>query len=224
MSLSSRLKRINTLSTLEATKEPPCSEAHVNTLEAEGLYDIAEDDLALPVLTALADLKEPSPPEGPDIEENYSHIVFIADYALTSSIAKTLDKFLNIRKFDEDSFKNRNLDYLKEVGVNYIWIDLHQKGARDWVRRNIGKNDGYKLISTYAVKQSAWVVDIEKYVDITVSKKNLSSVSYLTLGELISEVRDTAIKLHKPLGCCFDNCYLKIASFKTLTQKTNHPS
>jgi hypothetical protein len=164
--------------------------------------DIEGDDfdLELPVLPIEDDEKE---------DENYNWIIFVADYKLTSEVNKKLDKFLNIREFSEEAFKNRTMAYLKEQGVHYIWINLHDKGAREWLRKNVKFNDGYKMIVTYAVKQSKWVVDLAAYTDFCVSKKKIGDCSYLTLGELMDELRSSVIKIHKPLGGCFDKFIFK---------------
>jgi hypothetical protein len=210
MSLSSRLKQINSLSALDAMKEPAPA-GDLLKIQDPVVYD--DDELELPQIAKL-DLP---PVEDDGIEENYSHIVFITDYKLTNDVAKQLDKFLNIRNFEEQSFKNRNLSYLKQTNINYIWINLHDSGARDWVRKNINSPNGYKLIATYNIKSSAWVQDLEKYVDLTVSKKHISDVSYLTVGELFEEIRAKAVKIHPPLSGCLDKIFFK----NRLIQKKN---
>jgi hypothetical protein len=211
MSLSSKLKKqqsqSNILSPDTATRTiRVLEEVKAKMSDPVELHDSQEEEseLELPRLE-LPPLVEDSE----KVEENYSNIVFIADYKLTADVAKTLDKFLCIRNFDENSFKNRNLEYLKDTNVNYIWANLHEKGCRNWVRKNINHASVYKFVATYDVKHQAWVADLSEYVDITVSKKNLRDCSYLTLGELLDEVRSKAIKIHPPISGCLDKLFFK---------------
>lgn len=192
MSLSSKIRR-------QHSKLSPVQEqiGPSNELPEE---DEKELSLELPVVEGIVEEKS---------EETYDYIIFVADYKLTSDIASKLDKFLNIKEFSESSFKNRDFKYLKEQQIHYIWTDLHQDGARDWLRRNVKINDGYKMILTFAVKQSKWVNDLEPYADLIISKKKIGDASFLTLGELMSEIRDSVIKIHKPLGGCFDKFLFK---------------
>lgn len=210
MSLSSRLKQqqsqSNILSPDTATRTiSVLKEVQAKMADAPvELHDEEESELELPKL----DLP-PISHDAEKVEENYEHIVFIADYKLTADVAKVLDKFLCIRNFDENSFKNRNLEYLKDTNVNYIWANLHEKGCRDWVRKNINHASVFKFVATYDVKHQAWVQDLSEYVDITVSKKNLRDCSYLTLGELLDEVRSKLIKIHPPVSGCLDKLFFK---------------
>jgi hypothetical protein len=190
MSLSARLRQ-------QSSKLPVNDEVGPSN---EAPVDYEELSLELPVVSGISEEKS---------EETYDYIIFVADYKLTSDIASKLDKFLNIKEYSESSFKNRDFNYLKEQQIHYIWIDLHQDGARDWLRRNVKVNDGYKMILTFSVKQSKWVADLEPYADLIISKKKIGDASFLTLGELMSEIRDSVIKIHKPLGGCFDKFLFK---------------
>jgi hypothetical protein len=183
------------LSQLEAMKEPQSAEPLALQVEDEGEMELPKLDLP-----AFVENEE---------EENYDYICFISDYKLTSDVASKLDKFLNIRNFTDASFKNRSLQYLKETNIHYIWVNLHEVGAREWIRRNINSPSGYKLVATYNVKGSAWTQDLEEYVDITVSKKHISDISYLTLGEMLAEIRAKAIKIHAPMSGCLDKLFFK---------------
>ena len=205
MSLSSKLKKQTSVKNILS---PDTAARTIKTLQdvqakMSAVHEIEDEELELPKL----DL-EPLVVQD-ESKENYDHILFITDYKLTDDVAKSLDKFLNIRNFEEDSFKNRDLAYLAETNINYIWVCLHQPGARTWIRKNINKTGVYKTIASYAIKNQAWVNDISEYVDITVSKRNLKDVSFLTLGELLDEVRAQAIKIHPPIKGCLDKILFK---------------
>lgn len=214
MSLSSKLRErpSTTLNptpalTPETTKRTLSQLQVVQEKLAQSNAVIDDDslELELPVISGISKDEDEIKYE----QENFDYILFISDYKLTDAICKKLDKFLNIHGFEEETFKNRDFSYLKEHDVKYIWIDLNQSGAREWVRKHIKHNKEYKVITTYQTKGSKWVLDLEPYTTFSCSKKKIGDASYLTLGELMDDIQSATLKISKPVGNCLERLLYK---------------
>jgi hypothetical protein len=203
MSLSSKLKKqqsqSNILSPDTTTRTiRVLEEVKAKMSDPVELHDSQEEEseLELPklpddVMSILSDKHE----------DSFEYIVFVSDYVCDKSVKDTLDCY-RITVFDNELFQNRDFDFMRTNEIKVIWCCLKDDNCRLWLQRNLkkAKSNGYSVISTFMYKQSKWTENVRALSDIVVKKKDLKGVRYLTIDELVENLRGTTFKISKPIG------------------------
>lgn len=131
----------------------------------------------------------------PEQKEKYKCVCFLSDTTLTSKIKEQIGQYKNIKKFTTSSFANRNLDDLYEQhGVEYVWINLKQKDARNWIAVQLPKKSKhFTVISVYNIsKRAKWLKDVSDYVDhtckLTELRQQLVALSFKELSQNLDKL------------------------------------
>jgi hypothetical protein len=188
MSLSSRLRKQTT------SDNPGLSDVPLN----EDTKDEDEDALTIDFQQTIDGLS------GDDSEDSWTYMLFVSDYTLDNATRVKLERQMKITTYDKTLFYNRDLTYMFEQGITNIWINISEDSARKWCSKNINKTPKFKVILTSSSKNSKWVSQLTKYSDLVLEKQNIEEASFLTIGELLNELRDSALVISKPLASCLD--------------------
>jgi hypothetical protein len=134
-------------------------------------------------------------------EDSFEYIVFVSDYPCDKLVKDTLDCY-KITVFDNELFQNRDFEYMRNNQIKVIWCCLKEDNCRLWLQRNLkkAKTVGYSVIATYAFKSSKWIENVRDLSDIIVKRKDLKGVRFLTIDELVENLRGTAFKISRPIG------------------------
>lgn len=201
MSLSSKLKKQQSQSNILS---PDTATRTIRTLqEVQAKMADAPDS---PESEEETDLELPKLPDDvmsilSDKHDSFEYIVFVSDYVCDKSVKDTLDCY-RITVFDNELFQNRDFEFMRTNEIKVIWCCLKDDNCRLWLQRNLkkAKSNGYSVISTFMYKQSKWTENVRALSDIVVKKKDLKGVRYLTIDELVENLRGTAFKISKPIG------------------------
>lgn len=139
--------------------------------------------------------------ETEDIEKKLDKTIFIADSKLNDKLKVKLTSLTLINEFQKDKFQNRDLQYMTDNEVDYIWIDINDVYAREWINKNMYKNNDYAIVTVYkkSSKNAKWMNDLDS--DISVKYKVLENIDALTRRELLTQLACLANKiLHKPVS------------------------
>jgi hypothetical protein len=127
--------------------------------------------------------------EAPDI----ARVCFVSDTVPAKNSA--LD--VATTKFDSVLFLNRNFSYLKELGLDYLWVDIRVADARTWLSQNLNSNTDYTIVNVYAhQKKSKWLEDIDCVKTLRLA--TLMSFKALTVQELVEVILNSSDVIHRP--------------------------
>jgi hypothetical protein len=213
MSLSSRLKQSNSLRDLKPVTLMPSLDRP--TMESNLENDDEEEvKIDFDVQTIIESLSG-----NDNDEDSWKSVLFVSDFELTDDVRVKLERHIKITDYNHDLFLNRSLTYMYEQSISNIWINITNDSGRKWVAKNITKTPKFKVVLTYSNKKSKWVDQLSKYGDLILKKKDIEDASFLTVSELFSELRDSAMTISKPLGNCLERLFKQHQKKKTTITK-----
>jgi hypothetical protein len=133
------------------------------------------------------------------LEEKFKHILFISDNKLSDNIRQQLSIYSNIREFDKALFANRSPKVLwEEHKVSHIWLCLRSVNARKWLSEYIRSPAPFATVATFAIKQSKWITDIKKHVDVVCKFSDLKDLKSLCFREFTEKLDNVNLDIHAP--------------------------
>ena len=149
--------------------------------------------------------------EGLTSKHEFDKMLIITDFKLDKKCKDTLHCFKRITEFDQKLFQNRGLPFMNENELDCLWVNLAEKGSREWVRKNIidANKHGFSVILAYNYKNSKWTKSLDKFAEVTLKKKDLANINYLTIGELVDDIKVSTLKISKPISSCLDRLIFK---------------
>jgi len=124
-----------------------------------------------------------------NIDEKYFDkikLMFIADIGLTSKVQKIFNDLKHpVSKFKGELYTNVPVSALDERDLTTLWVNLRDKGAKEWVSKNAtqAKASGWKIIVVSTTgKQTPWVGSLQQHccetIDLPKLKKWLKALSF----------------------------------------------
>lgn len=213
-SISGRLRKLSEEQTpplakevkFETEDEKP-QESVLNNVMINSLLNALTEkmsDMLPPVLErqATKDVKTVEPEES----EPEKKFLFISDAPLIGEIKKHVE-YSNIRTYDT-TFVNRTCKDLESNGIQYIWIDISNTKARQWLELNLKKTDPFiSCLVWRGSKRNKFLVDLRPYVNIESKLENLGRLKSLSMRELMDNL-ENHVDIHPPANRLLTLCGL----------------
>lgn len=212
--ISGRLRKLNEKK--NETQPPPLArEVRFETEDEKGLEGGLDTVLMNNILNAITSkMGELIPPTLERQEtkgfEDYvdnpaeqcdSKFLFISDSPLAGEVKRHLQSYNTLRSYDS-TFVNRSCVDLASNKIDYIWIDITNTNARQWLEINLKKCDPYVSCLVWSGnKRNKFVDDIRPFVRLDCKLENLNRLKSLSMRDLMHSVENHT-SIHAPANRC----------------------
>ena len=146
-----------------------------------------------------------------NIDEKYFDtikLMFIADIGLTSKVQKIFNELKHpVSRFKSELYTNVPISALDKHNITTLWINLRDKGAKDWVSKNANpaKSSGWKIIAVSSLgSQTPWVGSLKEHccetIDLQKLKKWMNALTFQAFIKNLDNV-DIGKVPNKLLSC-----------------------
>lgn len=149
------------------------------------------------IFSQQQDVKIESVKEDKEVEK-IEKLVFIADCDITDDLKAEFDKYERLVKFKREAFVNRDISYFSDKKIHYLYINIHEKQAKNWLSENLkqfSKYDYKAVLITGDSRKSDWISNIKEYISSVVKFKDIKDLNTLSLDELLNKVQRFHIKM-----------------------------